>query len=415
MTSKAEKNRKKNQRLRIKNMHHLRELQLEQEFCQALQRFLDALGVPDAFKQLSAGNKRFLVTARMRPTRIVPDKGVILSPLKRATMLFIMEELLSTIKVQITDDGTEITIKDLLSAGISCYAYVMCSRKSTKKDLITFCELLNPFVEYYYHNETTIIQKITHGYDYFGFMLSRVNQKMYYVKSDFNEYGSGKKLTMAHTVTVYEVPNEKRTFTCRGIRRPAYRIGVPFSYAGIQWTTMTADNFGTSGTLNTTPMPVYIQSHALIRLNERLDTISNYLLFPNLFISCVKTKTIPLKKNNALILFDYFNYTLGYFVAEIVNDAVVLKTFLFVTSSGTPQGDLLDKELNTGKLEKNFLKIDRLSTFVNSDIMQDERVRSIFKKAGLDYLERLPGELSGKDAIRQKGFAADFIKYLQIA
>jgi hypothetical protein len=33
---------------------------------------------------------------------------------------------------------------------------------------------------------------------------------------------------------------------------------------------------------------------------------------------------------------------------------VLVKTFLFITNSDTPEGDRLDKELNAGKIEKEF-------------------------------------------------------------
>ena len=90
---------------------------------------------------------------------------------------------------------------------------------------------------------------------------------------------------------------------------------------------------------------------------------------------------------------------------------MVFRTFLFITNSGTPEGERLDHELRVGKIEKEFLRIDTLSAFVRTDMTLDARVVGVFKRVGLGHLCDLDPDLFGKRSPQATGYAADFVKY----
>jgi hypothetical protein len=119
-------------------------------------------------------------------------------------------------------------------------------------------------------------------------------------------------------------------------------------------------------------------------------------------------------KQSQLIPAIFHDSKIGYFVAEVAEGVVLIKTFLFITNTGTPEGDKLDRELNAGKLEKEFLKLDRLSTYVNSDLPEDHRIREIFGKAGLGYMCNLDRNKYSYTKTLLKGYAADFVKYMNL-
>lgn len=95
-----------------------------------------------------------------------------------------------------------------------------------------------------------------------------------------------------------------------------------------------------------------------------------------------------------------------------IKGVAVVRTFLFITNSGTPEGDRLDNELRLGKMDKEFLQIDKLSMFVRTDLTLDQRVRDVFDRVGLGHLCRLDPERFGNRTKGATGYARDFVKYM---
>ncbi len=79
----------------------------------------------------------------------------------------------------------------------------------------------------------------------------------------------------------------------------------------------------------------------------------------------------------------------GYFRFDVVGNIIVVKTFLFLTNSGTPEGDLLAKNTGLKVLDMKYLTIDKLSTFMSSDIANNVQINKIFTDAGCQSLFEL--------------------------
>ena len=80
-------------------------------------------------------------------------------------------------------------------------------------------------------------------------------------------------------------------------------------------------------------------------------------------------------------------------LCNFIEGVIVVRTFLFVTNNGTPEGQLLEKNTGLQKLDKKYLAIDKLSTFMTSDLDKNEEVLRIFKASGcqclLDLYEKM--------------------------
>ncbi|MGQ1783818.1 hypothetical protein [Saccharicrinis sp. GN24d3] len=89
-----------------------------------------------------------------------------------------------------------------------------------------------------------------------------------------------------------------------------------------------------------TKLPVYIQSHALDRLCERLFPI-NITLICNLIEDALFKKVQVCYFNHRILLeVSALFGKLGYFVAKIIDEKIVLKTFLLLSNNSTPEGTL---------------------------------------------------------------------------
>lgn len=92
------------------------------------------------------------------------------------------------------------------------------------------------------------------------------------------------------------------------------------------------------------PLPVYIQRHALRRLSERIGIVSG-LLHQALTDCFKKDEQIRFlhKGNTSLVEFTIYNQKLGYLVCMVHEEMVVIRTFLFITNDGTPEGKKLSE------------------------------------------------------------------------
>ncbi len=92
------------------------------------------------------------------------------------------------------------------------------------------------------------------------------------------------------------------------------------------------------------------------------------------------------KKGNVLIDFIYRQLKTGYLAASVVNNRLLIHTFLFITNNGTPEGKKLSKLTGMQAMDKKFLAIDKLSTFLSYKINDNAFVKKIFVKAGCGHL-----------------------------
>lgn len=134
------------------------------------------------------------------------------------------------------------------------------------------------------------------------------------------------------------------------------------------------------------PLPLYIQRHALQRLDERLglqaENVHAHLFF-SLFEQPVN---YVLSNGRTLIEFNMYEYKVGYLVTTLQDDKLVILTFLFLTNDGTPESRKLQSLTGLAKRDKKYLEIDKLSTFTAYKIHEDEELSALFYAAGCGSL-----------------------------
>ena len=96
---------------------------------------------------------------------------------------------------------------------------------------------------------------------------------------------------------------------------------------------------------------------------------------------------------------------------DFLEDKAIVRSFLVLTMNGTPEGDNLYNHLKLSRYDKEYLKLDKLETFVQSDLQDDPKLRDIFSKCGCEHLFKMTNETFERPLV---GFAEDIRKYLQI-
>ncbi|WP_320053617.1 hypothetical protein [uncultured Acetobacteroides sp.] len=191
-------------------------------------------------------------------------------------------------------------------------------------------------------------------------------------------------LTRKFKISYEVIPIKRRPVLIEGTRRPCFRFEVTNEEGKLTALTIPREKFGLPGTR---AIGVYLQSHAIKRLAERIDILPVGITLGMCFEGLRETPTIhAVNAHKFLIEVVVSDIKLGYFVAKPVENIILIKTFLFITNSTTPEGDMLDKLTGLQKLDKQYLGIDKLSTFMALETNNTKELAATFESANLGHL-----------------------------
>ncbi len=199
--------------------------------------------------------------------------------------------------------------------------------------------------------------------------------------------------------------------------RPVYRVAHTLASDQVKWIDLDASLIQPSPT--TQKLPVLVQAHALERLHERMrfwpttmtpEPVNFFGHFQNaLAVSIEKPRIARQKGNEFLIEYHAGGYKTGYLVAELAGNRVIIKTFLLCGMEGTPEGDQLKRRLKLSRGQMEWLYLDHLDQWVNSDLTHDPAIRALLEKCGLTDLLRCADEKGWRTA---PGLADTFHKFV---
>lgn len=203
---------------------------------------------------------------------------------------------------------------------------------------------------------------------------------------------------------------ETETLEMDGHKRTIYRVFATTA-GGFIPLTITSEKLGMKGLLQNFPLKVFIQMHALERIETRLGKLFRMFHYQYIITAILAAEPIPAdEKNSFLIPLANGKIRLGYLKADVKGDKLVIRTFLFLTNNGTPEGKKLNHLIGLQKADKKYLGIDKLSTFILSDIRKDEKLKALFCEAGCGELFSL-GKSFLTDPPDKELAAADFITH----
>lgn len=129
------------------------------------------------------------------------------------------------------------------------------------------------------------------------------------------------------------------------------------------------------------PVQVFIQQHALTRLLERLSLAEGMLLY--MLETLFRSKPAGLRYNDSqLVLLKAGGKKLGYLVTELLDNKLIIITFLFLTNNGTPEGHKLAELTRLQKLDKRYLGIDTLEGINSLRLSEETALSALFTEAG---------------------------------
>jgi len=166
--------------------------------------------------------------------------------------------------------------------------------------------------------------------------------------------------------------------------RPAYGIGM-LNHGDLKW--LELEHKGKQ-------LPVYIQKHALSRLIQRTAPLSDSRSTVYIMVcdSVEKPIICSRDRNRFLLECRVHDQKLGYFSCRALDNAILITTFLFLTMDGTPEGERLWYKLRLDRQDKEYLGLDSLQLFVNSDLRSDIPLSRMLGECNCGHLLKIKND-----------------------
>lgn len=375
--SKHKKPASEHQLQKLNQLHH------KHEFMRRLKVFAKAYTGSNTALLLTEPNMNAIYQSRVHTIKLVVANNTTVEPHDKKD---IESFLLNRIKAETitASDGTNVSMSDYITVGLSMYMYFDRLSKTKTPENIPFFEALNSFKEHFFDGED-INKRIYFMSVGVCALSNNLGSHSYWINPQLQFKIKDDGTALSYLELHKEFP-EKKMFEVDAQPRPAFRLGWAWAPSGMTYFSLRPSEIGLNHKGIDIPLNIYIQSHALQRLSERVDCIDQGMVHYFVMVSLWMPKVILETQDKLLIEVRLDDYKIGYLKAEIVNGSILIRTFLFVTNNGTPEGKKLEEVTGLGKLDKKYLAIDKLSAFMASDIRSNEAVAQMFRKAECEYL-----------------------------
>ena len=339
----------------------------------------------DLLSMLPAKEIDYLYNTRLHSFKVVAGDSSIPVNIIEDAKIFI-NDLNKERYVVLPSCNMQLSIEEYYTIGATLWSYLTGLEKRPFPKAETILLKSGNLVKDILDIENDARNKITTIYHSFTAVCSSLDRHLYKIEHKFHESNSG---IMQNLLTIMRHEAESAMFRIDGHTRPAFRVGWPSSKMQVDWIKLKPLDIGIRYGIFNVETDVYIQTHALIRLCERLDCLYEGLLHFNLYLSLGKPKAINITDQKVLIEYRIFDSKVGYLVARVVDGKILIRTFLFITAPETPEGKKLYEITGLNKLDQNFLAIDKMSSFMTSEISSNKEITEIFENAGLHVLLEL--------------------------
>jgi hypothetical protein len=352
-------------------------------FFKKIHHICNAVSGKNVFKLIPLGHLDWLYANRFHSVKVVASPGDEACHKILKDIAVIISHNLKEEKTPITNNGIEIPIDDFITAGLSFSQYL---KKLDKDDFPCAADLLDSLTDFYTCPDSLeqAFNRIQSLLASMGYVFSELEKHLFRLEYTFKLVMEGAGyIQNIIELSSYEPPVKK--IIIDGNVRPAHKVCWAFP-DGVQQCTIKPSVLGFNGSFGNIPLDVYVQAHALNRLQERMGSDYKCMLQCQLFMSLKNVVAIRDKNNHILIEYRFSDVKAGYFRADIVDGVILIRTFLFLTNNGTPEGEKLEEIWGLNKLDKQYLAIDKLSCLMNSDSKSHAEINHLFSKAGCGCL-----------------------------
>jgi hypothetical protein len=379
------------------NTHHLEKVakaQHKNEYIRKLRKVLNAIGCSHIYELLPSDEFDWLYKLRCQSIQIVIAPGDFMPPGKLKWIKRLLSAMLKRYEIPLLPDGALIDLDTYFTAGMTLLLYGNTITFEDYPKAAQVKEALMPYLlDRKYKNQAYVhLKQIA---ETIGLMLSDPIKRVYWATVNLDT--TTNKNNYAYKMVWHSAIPEKRYVPIDKEFHTIFRLGKVRYQSGPAWIIYVAGH-NIPNADNQKDVTVYLQSHVLTRLYERLDCIPKETVYSE-FLKSMENFNARCDNETDRIFVDMriYNVKVGYLLATVFNNKLILRTFLFITLQGTPEGIALRKNAKLKRDEVTFLELDRLSTFMTPEIQHNKHIKQFFIEAGLQPLFELYEILKDKN------------------
>ena len=289
--------------------------------------------------------------------------------------------------IQLLPSGLEISLDEFYTYGMTIFGMgtiLNDDQPNSKKIKTALNDYISSFPELLYiaNNKLLLLLYV------YAIEISDINRSLYWFSHTFTLSHNNKGVD--NNISIYSSKLSSMPININGNVRPALRFGwINFEDKKPYLVSIKPLALNISSHFANIPLDVYIQQHAIDRLFGRIDCFSPGVIYSWVFLSLCSPRVSYDTHNNLLLEFNIFGTKAGYFRVDIVEGVILVRTFLFITNNSTPEGEKLEQTTGIQKLDKKYLAIDKLSTFMTSEISNSPEICQVLENAGCRCLVEL--------------------------
>jgi hypothetical protein len=387
-------------------------------FYKKMQNTIALLGDASAFGLLDKKMLEFLYYSRIRPYRIIAQSDRQLKNKSKLlnTLNTTLSEQLHKTFIDIGQQKTRVSLYDFGVYIETLYLFWRNADLHKPEFASRFRACFTVFNDDFQETRVQALTSVNQKLEIISWLYSDITTKIFrFIPERFDKTSSMYGNSAYYNNYLLEVKDaETETLEIDGHKRTIYRACATTNEAFIPMT-ITPEKLGMGGLMQKFPLKVFIQMHAFERIEIRLGKLFRMFHYPYIIAAILKSEPVPAdNKNSFLIPVTNLTARLGYLKADVMGDKLVIRTFLFLTNNGTPEGKKLNQLAGLQKVDKSYLGIDKLSTFILSDIKKDEKLKALFCEAGCGELFKLDKTLINEPGDRELATAKFITHYLGI-
>jgi hypothetical protein len=379
------------------------------------------LGVADAFAALPRKMQELFWRWKMPDPAVVLDASMPDTP---ATRTLRREMEADAREATFDAGGSPMRVRDYISVlcgSIGSAKMLRQMRPPLVPPLMAFIDLMQPRAEQFHAEhwmaairslyDATIRSLVAHA---------RLDTRLLAMKLETPTREDGKWMPINRIIAVEP---QVRDVVLDGTARPMYRAADILG-GEVKWISWKAEYRRRRGERwyrgaelherdDADALPVYVQSHALRQLHERLN-VSSAAPYVEAWLaeSLSEPKIVERQERDLLVEFRIKEDRLGYLVVTPLRDLVAVRTFKFLTMENTPEARKLEKKLKLTRQDIDWLGLHELSAFTRTDLKNDPALRARLESCGCGHLFTLEEE---DCAPQPKEFAQEMKRYLRLA
>ncbi len=374
---------------------------------------MESMGIGELYNNIPPAQKKRMVRVRFRNFRVEVEEGSQVNKKDLRSFRGSTSYLMKKSSIPIKDDNQKISLHDYFTAGFTFMTFFKDIDESSFEGAVRVKEAAEEFMNNMNKDGNPFEIHFAKFIHVILFYASRPDRVIYAIRmGTIRLYSGGKHIGVSACLYFRSQKPVKRKVILEKKKRIAYRVGVPDrSGENIEWVTLPRNFLLSDYSVKHKPLDMYIQSHALRRFDERTRGLdSEEGLRYHLNTSLSDLAVAEYKNGSGLLEFIHKEKKLGYFVFTLLDDILLLRTFLFLTNSGTPEGKKIDRLLRIRKADKQYLEMDTAYAFMNTDLLSSPWLCDLLVEAGCEQLCDIVTE--DIEDNRKTGYALDAARYL---